>query len=171
MASGSKSVTVTSYDTLKFSWWENGQSSNTTEVGWKLELIATNYGRIDSSTSKEWGVTVNGEDYGGTTSVAIGNNETKTLASGKTTITHNSTGQKTFSYSFFQDFTGITFSSTALGKVSGSGTGTLTTINDGLVYIDNGSGFDAYQVFIDNGSSWDQYIPCIDNGSGWDSCG
>lgn len=38
----------------------------------------------------------------------------------------------------------------------------------GLVYIDNGSSFDAYQIFIDNGSSWDQYVPYIDNGSSWD---
>lgn len=40
----------------------------------------------------------------------------------------------------------------------------------GLVYIDNGSGWDAYMVYIDNGSSWDRYIPYIDNGSSWDMC-
>ncbi len=38
----------------------------------------------------------------------------------------------------------------------------------GLVYIDNGSKFEAYQCYIDNGSGWDLYIPYIDNGSGWD---
>lgn len=38
----------------------------------------------------------------------------------------------------------------------------------GLVYIDNGSGFDAYQIYIDNGTSWDLHMPYIDNGSGWD---
>ena len=36
---------------------------------------------------------------------------------------------------------------------------------DGLVYIDNGTSVEAYQVFIDNGSGWDQYAPHIDNGS------
>lgn len=36
---------------------------------------------------------------------------------------------------------------------------------DGLVYIDNGTSLEAYQVFIDNGSGWDQYAPHIDNGS------
>lgn len=46
----------------------------------------------------------------------------------------------------------------------------LTRINKGFVYLDNGSGFDAYQVYIDNGSSWDLHIPHIDNGSGWDIC-
>lgn len=35
----------------------------------------------------------------------------------------------------------------------------------GVVYIDNGTGFDAYQVYIDNGESWDLYIPYIDNGT------
>lgn len=40
----------------------------------------------------------------------------------------------------------------------------------GLVYIDNGAGFDAYQVYVDNGTSWDQYVPYIDNGTGWDQC-
>jgi hypothetical protein len=40
----------------------------------------------------------------------------------------------------------------------------------GLVYIDNGSSFDAYMVYIDNGTSWDPYIPYIDNGSSWDIC-
>ena len=41
----------------------------------------------------------------------------------------------------------------------------------GLVHIDNGSSFDAYEVYIDNGSSWDRYVPYIDNGSSWDICG
>lgn len=38
----------------------------------------------------------------------------------------------------------------------------------GLVYIDNGTSFDAYMIYIDNGTSWDQYCPYIDNGSSWD---
>lgn len=42
--------------------------------------------------------------------------------------------------------------------------------NNGIVYIDTGSGADAYQVYIDNGSSWGLCIPHIDNGSGWDMC-
>ena len=42
--------------------------------------------------------------------------------------------------------------------------------SSGLVYIDNGTTFDAYMIYIDNGSNWDQYVPYIDNGSGWDMC-
>ena len=40
-----------------------------------------------------------------------------------------------------------------------------------VVYIDNGTSFDAYEVWIDNGNDWEQYIPYIDNGSSWDECG
>lgn len=93
-----------------------------------MELIANEYGRISSSASKAWSVTVNGEKYSGTTTVGIANSATKTLASGSTTIKHNADGSKQFSYSFSQDFSGITFSGSALGKVSGSGTGTLDDI-------------------------------------------
>lgn len=97
------------------------------------------------------------------------------------TITNNSTG------AYVTDFTttntsytvtgltpGITykFNLYAVGTYSNSSTITReTTVSYfGLVWIDNGSTFEAYQVFIDNGSSWDQYIPYIDNGSGWDEC-
>lgn len=48
---------------------------------------------------------------------------------------------------------------------------TVTTSGGaGLVYIDNGSGFAAYQVYIDNGTGWDLYTPYIDNGITWDMC-
>lgn len=40
--------------------------------------------------------------------------------------------------------------------------------NLGVVYIDNGSGLEAYQAYIDNGTGWDLCIPHIDNGTGWD---
>jgi hypothetical protein len=39
------------------------------------------------------------------------------------------------------------------------------------IYIDNGSGFEAYEIWIDNGTKWEQYAAYIDNGSGWDECG
>ena len=127
--SGSKSVAVTQWDTLKFSWETTGQSivNNTSTISWKLQLISGSDGRIDSSSSKKWTVTVNGTTYSGTNTVGIANNTTKTLASGTTTITHNSNGLKTFSYSFSQEFS-ITFSGTSIGTKSGSGSGTLDTI-------------------------------------------
>lgn len=127
--SGSKSVAVTSWNTLKFSWSQASQSvaNNTTTVSWTLQLIAGSSGRISSTASKDWSVTVNGTKYSGTNTIGVAANATKTLASGKTTITHNSDGTKSFSYSFSQEF-GITFSGSNIGTISGSGTGTLNTI-------------------------------------------
>ncbi len=128
-SSGSKSVAVTSWDTLKFSWAQASQSvaNNNTVVSWTLQLIAGSSGKISSTASKDWSVTVNGTKYSGTNTVGISNNSTKTLASGKTTIAHSADGTKSFSYSFSQEF-GITFSGSSIGTVSGSGTGTLNTI-------------------------------------------
>lgn len=134
-ASGSTTVNVTFTasgavaDALKFSWWENTQSvsGNTTQIGWKLELIAYQYGYISSSAKKDWSVTVNGLKYSGTNTVGISANSTKTLASSTTNIKHNDDGKKTFSYSFSQYF-GIDFNGT-VGTKSGSGSGTLTTIS------------------------------------------
>ena len=127
--SGSTSVSVTAYNTLKFSWSETSQNiaNNTTTISWKLELIAGGSGRISSSASKKWTVTVNGTKYSGTNTVGVAANATKTLASNSTTISHNANGTKTFAYSFSQEF-GITFSGSAIGTKSGNGTGTLDTI-------------------------------------------
>lgn len=115
-------------DVLTFSWWENSQSisDNTTNVGWKLELISYNYGYIQSSVQKSWAVTVNGENYGGTNTVGISSNSSKVLASGSTVIKHNDDGTKNFSYSFSQTFD-INFNGW-VGTKSASGNGTLTTI-------------------------------------------
>lgn len=128
-ANGSKSISVTQWDTLKFSWWQISQSiiNNTTTVGWELQLVAGANGKIISSVAKPWAVSVNGVAFSGTNSIAIGNNATKTLASGQTTIAHNTDGAKTFSYSFSQGFD-INFGGTQIGTKSGSGTGTLNTI-------------------------------------------
>lgn len=64
-------------------------------------------------------------------------------------------------------------SSTAYGYYAwyGEGTSTLTTSGGGgVIYIGNGSSYDAYQVYIGNGSSWDLCIPYVGNGSSWDLC-
>lgn len=128
-SSGSKSVAFTSWNTLRLSWEQKSQSipNNSTTISWKLELISGSDGRIESSTTKAWSVTVNGTKYTGKVSIAIGNNTTRTLASGETTIAHNSDGSKTFAYSFAQTFE-ITFSGSWIGEVGGSGSGVLNTI-------------------------------------------
>lgn len=128
--SGSKEVTVTSWDTLRFSWQVNSQSiaANTTTVGWKMELIAGSDGRISATAKSAWSITVNGETYTGSENIGIANNSTKTLASGSTVISHNSDGGKTFNYSFSQTFN-ISFSGTYIGTKTGNGSGTLPTIS------------------------------------------
>lgn len=128
-SNGSTSVTVTTYDTLRFNWVQVSQSTvnNYTVINWTLQLIAGSAGQIISSASKAWSVTVNGTTYSGTNSVAINNNTTITLASGQTTISHSADGTKSFNYSFSQEFN-ITFAGAAIGTRTGSGTGTLNTI-------------------------------------------
>ena len=127
--SGSKTIAVTNWDSLVFSWTASSQSvaNNTTTVAWTLKLVATSSGYISSSAAKDWSVTVNGTNYSGTNTVGIANNSTKTLASGTTVIKHNNDGTKTFNYSFSQEFA-ITFSGSTIGTISGSGSGTLNTI-------------------------------------------
>lgn len=126
--SGYRTVSVTSYDSLKFSWERTSYSvaNNTSTISWKMQLISTANGAISSSASKKWSVTVNGTKYSGTNTVGIAANSTKTLASDTTTIKHNSDGTKTFSYSFSQTFD-INFNGT-VGTKSGSGSGTLNSI-------------------------------------------
>lgn len=125
--SGSKSVTVTEYNTLKFSWSATQSiSGNYSNVSWKLTLSSTKYGAISSSASKDWSVKVNGNSYSGSNTVRIGASTTKTLASGTTKVPHNGDGTKTFSFSFSQEFN-IYFNGN-VGTKSGSGSATLNTI-------------------------------------------
>ena len=115
-STGSTTIAVTTYDSLKFNWVQVSQSTvnNNTVINWSLQLVSGSAGRIDSSVAKAWSVVVNGTAYSGTNSVAIANNATKTLASGQTTISHNADGTKSFSYSFSQEFS-ITFAGASIG--------------------------------------------------------
>ena len=122
-------VWVSNQITLRFGWWQDSQSvaNNNSVVGWHLQLIASG-GSISSSASKSWSVNVNGSNYSGTNTVGISNGQTKTLASGSTTIGHNADGTKSFSFSFSQQFD-INYSGVGwIGTKSGSGSGTLSTI-------------------------------------------
>lgn len=94
---------------------------------------------------------------------------TVTLNSGSLEIEHDANGAKEIAMSFsVTDGSGASYT---CGSASASDTMALTTITAGVVYIDNGAGFDAYEVYIDNGTSWDKYAAYIDNGTSWDSCG
>lgn len=128
--SGSKTVEVTSWNDLVFEWSvvEQPAGQNYSRIHWTLKLVAGSSGRIDSSVAKAYSVTVNGTTQRGTTSIAVANNATRTLAAGYNAITHDADGNKTFNYSFSQTFD-ITFSGSSIGTISGSGTGDLPRIN------------------------------------------
>ena len=130
---GSTMIDVISsgYIKIEFSWEINAQSvvNNTSVVIWKLHLMSSSYdATISSKYQKDWRVTVNGETYSGTNTIALAGNERILLASGSTTIPHTSDGTKTFNYSFTQEIQ-VNFSSDGLVRsVSGSGSGTLEQI-------------------------------------------
>lgn len=126
--SGSTSVKVTSWDTLKFAWTATQSiATNKSTISWKMTLTATGSGYINSTKTKKWRVVVNGTAYSGTNKVGISNNSTITLASGTTSVAHSSNGTKTLSWSFTQQFA-ITFSGNYIESKSGSGSATLDTI-------------------------------------------
>ena len=127
--SGSKTVSVGTGCSLKFNWSQSSQSvaNNTTKISWNMQVILSSGYSISSSASKDWSVTVNGTKYSGSNSFGSISGTTKTLASGSTTISHNSDGTKTFSYSFSQEFN-ITYNGSSVKTISGSSSGTLETI-------------------------------------------
>lgn len=127
---GHTDVYVTDFDTLSFAWSQQSQSieNNSTTIYWELVLYSYSHGAIVSPPLKSGAVYINdGGNINHSASVDIGNNTYKILATGTKTITHNSDGKKTFSYSFYQSFD-ITFSGVWIGTVSGSGTGVLNDI-------------------------------------------
>ena len=143
-------------------------SANTSSIGYTFQIapITSGYNWATQGMNISYTITINGTNYTGTIP-DYNDSSTVTLKSGTVTVAHDATGTKTLSFSFkVTDRDGLSYT---CGSASASGSMTLTpTTGQGLVYIDNGSGWDAYQVYIDNGSSWDRYIPYIDNGSSWD---
>jgi hypothetical protein len=127
---GTSTIAVTAYDALQFTWNRVSVSiyDNTSTIEWKLRLAANRYGAIESTAPKKWSATINGVSYSGTNTVGVGANEIKTLASGTTTIKHNTDGTKLFSFSFSQEFA-ITFAGNSIGMIVGNGSAYLDTIN------------------------------------------
>lgn len=143
-------------------------SANTSNIGYtfKISPIQSGWDWATQGSNISYNITINGTHYTGTIPNYNGSS-TVTLKSGTLNVAHDAAGTKTMSFSFkVTDRDGLRYT---CGSASASGSMTLTpTSGQGLVYIDNGSRWDAYQVYIDNGSSWDRYIPYIDNGSSWE---
>lgn len=125
---GSSRVAATTQNDLVFLWSATQSvTQNQSTVSWSLQLTAGSYGRISATPGSGWAVSVDGQSFSGTTSIAIGNNETKVLASGSVVLQHGEAGERAFDYSFRQDFH-ITFGSSYIGTVSGSGSAVLDAI-------------------------------------------
>lgn len=126
--SGSTVVRATTQNNLIF-YWEAVQNvaTNSSTINWQLQLEAKQYGQIVATPGSPWSATVAGQAFSGTTSLAIGNNETKVLASGSVAVAHAEDGTGSFSYSFSQEFW-IDFDGEYISVVSGSGSAVLDTI-------------------------------------------
>lgn len=126
--SGSKTVNIFSWISMKFSWEQKSQdiTGNTTTVGWKLELFTTTGALYRNN--RPWSVTIDGKTYSGTVNVDLDQNDSQVCASGTATISHNGDGTKTFTYSFTHDFSLTLNSGKYMGAYSGSGSDALTTI-------------------------------------------
>lgn len=127
---GNKSFYVTDYDKLVFEWAQKSQdiSSNSTTISWSLKLVASNYGKIIASGTSPFSVTVNSKKQSQNCSIAINNNETRTLMSGTETIKHNDDGTASFNFEVSGTFN-MNFANSYVGTIKGSGTGTLNKIN------------------------------------------
>lgn len=173
MALQSKTITGNGsrgHHKFKLTVTENSKNdnANTSSISYTFSIspIQSGWDWYIQGTNISYTITINGTNYTGTIPDYNGSS-TVTLKSGTLNVAHDATGTKTMSFSFkVTDRDGLSYT---CGAASARGSMVLTpTTGQGLVYIDNGSGWDAYQVYIDNGSSWDRYIPYIDNGSGWD---
>lgn len=158
--------------TLKLKLTENSVStaSNDSDVDW--ELILTSGVWNFSTYHVGWDVRLAGKQVSycskeNSPQISLAKNSSVTIAKGKATVAHNADGSLDMTATASTDMASASYTP---GPMSLSGSMKLTKINRGLLYIDNGSKLEAYQVFIDNGSSWEQYVPYIDNGSGWDMC-
>ena len=126
--SGSTTIEIYSWLHMKFIWTQKSQSieDNTTTIAWETELTTGN-GSLYLG-NRPWTVTIDGENYTGSTEIWINKNSTETLASGTATINHNADGTKVFSYSFTQEFKVTLSNGKYMGSYSGSGSDALTTI-------------------------------------------
>jgi len=127
--SGSSSVDINKNWDLQFSWSRSSYSNteNYSVISWTLKLVNDGYGSINCN-DRDWSVTVNGQKYSGTNNPSASTGASPTLATGSTTIYHDSWGSaKSFSYSYSQEMA-VTLSGTYYGTISGSGSGSIDGI-------------------------------------------
>lgn len=126
MATSGSVKTNTDFGYVQLSWSLSSQNieNNASTVAYTLSIYRSS--NISSSASKSYSVNINGSTVA-SGSTTIGGSGTKTIKSGTVVIPHKADGTKTFAFSFFQQID-ITWSGSWIGTVTGSGSGTLTTI-------------------------------------------
>lgn len=147
------------------------EPTNRTATGVTLNIKVSAHLYASSSTFGT-GYTLKGTLTVAGTSIAITIKESSASWSG--TTVHTVTTSKTLS-NIDASTTSLTakfsVTSSASDKACGLNATTCSSITipvaSGLVYIDNGSSFSAYEVYIDNGTSWSKYEPYIDRGTAW----
>ena len=108
---------------VQLEWKEESQSvdTNSTLISYKL-YVQRNTSEFSDSSTKAYSITINGTKVS-SGAVALNGYGTKTVKTGTTRIYHNANGTKSFTYSFSQTI-GLGY-----GTLTGSGTGTLDTID------------------------------------------
>lgn len=116
--------------TLTVTQKSQSTNNNTSTLSWKLTFSNTNNQYINSGSTDNFKVTINGKSVLNTNKVIgfYSQNSTITIGSGTTTVSHNNNGTKTVSVRF--SFTPGRSSSISYypAAMSGSGSMTLTTI-------------------------------------------
>lgn len=96
-----------------------------------------------------------------------GNSPTKETAWSYTVyLNHNSDEDKSIVLSFVGNVNANYYKPT----IDDSTTVHVATAPSGLVYIANGSKFEAYEVWVANGTTFERYEAYIGNGSSWEPC-
>lgn len=126
MATSGQIQTNTAFGYVRLAWSRTAQNitNNTSTISYTLSINRSS--NISSTAAKDYSITINGVKVASGTTT-IGGSGTKNIKTGTTTITHAADGTKTFSYSFSQEI-GITWSGSAIGTITGSGSSTLDTI-------------------------------------------
>lgn len=118
MASCSWSSGLTNAPTLTLNIYQNSNSNTGT-----YSLIMKRPGKVVSSDSKEFSVTINGTKVKSGTTL-IGGSGDLPITSGSWSVSKNPNGQTTFSFSFYCEL-GLTWSGHQTGNASGNGSTTI----------------------------------------------
>lgn len=129
-ASGTITQAIRTGYQLRITWTVNSQSvaNNTSSVTARVQLVSTGSSyNIVSSASKSGSLTINGTKYSFSFTAGLTGGQTKTLYTKTVTVSHNSDGTKTCSFSATCGIN-VTLSGTYYGNVTASGSGVFDTI-------------------------------------------